>query len=98
MKQKIFFLLFVLFILGIHQVMGQGCVAIRSYSGCGSASGASAFLGKGEFLLGSNFRYFKSYKHFRGTHEEVERVENGTEVINKSGFLDFTLNYGITKR
>lgn len=53
---------------------------------------------KGEFLLGANYRYFKSYRHFRGDHEEVERVENGTEVINKSHFMDLSINYGITDR
>ena len=76
----------------------QGCVAIRSFSGCGSTSGASAFLGKSEWLLGANYRYFRSFRHFRGTHEETERVEKGTEVINKSNFMDFTINYGITER
>lgn len=96
--RKFYYLVVTLLMLCTHQVMGQGCVAIRSYSGCGSASGASAFLGKGELLFGTNVRYFKSYKHFRGTHEEVERVDNGTQVINKSGFLDFTFNYGLTER
>lgn len=98
MNAKFYLLIAVFFTLSISQVDAQGCVAIRSYSGCGSASGASAFLGKGDFLLGTNARYFKSYRHFRGTHEETERVENGTEVINKSAFLDFSLNYGITNR
>lgn len=98
MKPGFYSMLVCFFMLSIYNSNAQGCVAIRSFSGCGSASGASAFLGKGEMLLGMNVRYFKSYKHFRGTHEEVERVENGTEVINKSGFLDLSLNYGITKR
>lgn len=98
MKLAIYSLACAAIFLGSLQVQAQGCVAIRSFSGCGSVSGASAFLGQGEFLLGTNFRYFKSYKHFRGTHEEVERVENGTEVINKSSFLDFSVNYGITGR
>ncbi len=98
MKLRIYLLLLPLMAFCMQDMNAQGCVAIRSFSGCGSVSGASAFLGKGEFLIGTNVRYFKSYKHFRGTHEEVERVENGTEVINKSGFLDFTLNYGLTKR
>jgi hypothetical protein len=98
MKLRFYLLLVPFLVLSIQDVDAQGCVAIRSFSGTGNVSGSSAFIGKGEFLVGTNVRYFKSYKHFRGTHEEVERVENGTEVINKSGFLDFTLNYGITER
>lgn len=98
MNLKFYLLSLTLLVIGINQSNAQGCVAIRSFSEFGNASGASAFLGKNEFLIGSNVRYFKSFRHFRGTHEEVERVENGTEVINKSSFLDFTVNYGITDR
>jgi len=98
MKLRFYLLTLSFLFVALQAADAQGCVAIRSFSGNGSVSGASAFLGKGEFLVGSNIRYFKSYKHFRGTHEEVERVENGTEVINKSSFLDFSVNYGITNR
>ena len=60
--------------------------------------GGGAILSKGDFFAGTNFRYFHSYKHFRGEHEETERVENGTEVINDSYFLDFLVSYGLTDR
>lgn len=87
-----------MFLTSLYKADAQGCVAIRSYSGCGSVSGASAFLGKGEFLLGTNVRYFRSFRHFRGKEEEVARLENNTQVINKSAFLDFSVNYGISNR
>lgn len=74
----------------------QGCVAIRS--GCGANVGGGAILGKGQWQAGTNFRYFHSYKHFRGKHEETERVENNTEVINDSFFLDFLVSYGLSDR
>ena len=98
MKPGFYLAILSFLLLSLSDADAQGCVAIRSFSGFGSVTEATAFLGKGEFMIGTNARYFKSYKHFRGTHEEVERVENGTEVINKSAFLDFTLNYGITNR
>ena len=98
MKLRFYLLLLPFMILGLSQSQGQGCVAIRSFSGCGSASGASAFLGKGEFMLGTNMRYFKSFRHYRGKEEEVERLHNNTEVVNKSSFLDFSVNYGICNR
>ncbi|MEP4534924.1 MAG: transporter [Cyclobacteriaceae bacterium] len=74
----------------------QGCIAVRS--GCGANIGSGALLPKGQWQAGTNFRYFHSYKHFRGTHEETERVELGTEVINNSLFLDFQMAYGLTDR
>ncbi len=76
----------------------QGCVAIRGFSSCSGSVGNSAFLMKGDVLIGANYRYFKSFRHFRGDHEETERVENGTEVINKSNFVDLSLTYGFSER
>jgi hypothetical protein len=36
-------------------------------------------------------RYFKSYKHFKGSEEQKERVLNGTEVINHQTAIDLSL-------
>ena len=77
---------------------GQGCVAIRGNSACGGNFGGTLSLAAGEFNLQLGNRYFKSFRHFRGDHEEMNRLEDGTEVINKSYFLDLSLNYGITDR
>lgn len=81
---------------GANKAFSQGCIAVRS--GCGVNVGGGAVLGKGQWNAGTNFRYFHSYKHFRGKHEETERVENGTEVINDSYFLDLQMSYGLTDR
>jgi hypothetical protein len=85
---------FSIFTILASQSYGQGCVAIRGMA-CGSAN---ANLMKGEFLLQPNFRYFESYRHFRGKHEETLRVDEGTQVINDSYFIDLVVNYGITDR
>jgi hypothetical protein len=83
----------------VHQgIDAQGCVAIRGFGGCNSTIGGGAVLSPGEFLATTNFRYFKSFRHFRGSHEEAERLELGTEVINHSYFLDLSLNYGLSPR
>lgn len=55
-------------------------------------------LSQGEFNFATGFRYFKSFRHFRGHEEEANRLQEGTEVINKSTFLDFSLNYGVSDR
>jgi len=80
------------------QTYGQGCVAIRSFGGCMGGTGGGAILIPGESMAGANYRYFKSFRHFRGSHEEPDRVENGTEVINHSNFLDLSFNYSFAKR
>ncbi len=99
-KSSSIFTLFtiVVLIFSANTAYSQGCVAIRSFSGANGSTGSGAVLLKGEFLTSSNFRYFESYKHFRGTTEETERVEHGTQVINTSFFNDFSLNYGISNQ
>ncbi|SFS75127.1 Putative MetA-pathway of phenol degradation [Zhouia amylolytica] len=76
----------------------QGCVAIRGFSSCSGSLGTEGYLSSGEFLVGSNNRYFESFRHFRGTEQEENRIEEGTNVINDSYFFDLTLNYGVTDR
>lgn len=79
-------------------IYGQGCVAIRGSTACGGAIGNRLNLNKGEFGAQVAVRYFKSFRHFRGDKEEENRIAEGTQVVNKSTFLDFSLNYGITNR
>ncbi|WP_224997389.1 hypothetical protein [Cesiribacter sp. SM1] len=81
-----------------HRADAQGCVAIRHFSSCNGNTLSSAILAKGDWQLGSNYRYFKSFRHFRGTHEEPDRIANNTEVINHSHAWDFSLTYGMSNR
>jgi len=90
--------LLLLFLFATLNLIAQGCVAIRGNSSCNSNLGSSANLMGGEFNFQTGYRYFKSFRHFRGDHEEANRVEDGTEVINHSHFLDLSLSYGITDR
>lgn len=76
----------------------QGCVAIRHFSCSMGNELESNLLAEGDFQIGMNYRYFKSFRHFKGTEEEPDRVSNNTEVINYSHSWDFSLNYGITNR
>ena len=76
-----------------HRGMGQGCVAVKNMSSCSLNPGSA----KG-FQLSLNYRYFRSYKHFVGDHEEKHRVEQGTEVINKDHSVNLGLNYHFNSR
>lgn len=77
----------------------QGCVAVRPM-GCGGSNPTSEsfLMQKGEFQVGALYRYFKSFRHFKGDSEQTERVENGTQVINHANSIDLSLSYALTHR
>lgn len=95
---RIFFLFIFTSIVSTANLEAQGCVAIRHFSSCVGTSLESNLLNTGDIQLGINYRYFKSFRHFRGTHEEPDRVANGSEVINHSHSWDFFLTYGLSNR
>jgi hypothetical protein len=88
----------IILLLTTNNLKAQGCVAIRGFSSCSSHMDNSSSLSKGDFSVGSSFRYFESFRHFRGTHEETNRVDEGTQVINDSYFVDVTFNYALSDR
>lgn len=98
MKKIILLLILTTILCPSGIIMGQGCVAIRGGSACGSNMGNSLNLVKGESNIQLGYRHFKSFRHFRGNIEEANRQVEGTEVINKSTFLDFSFSYGISSR
>ncbi|WP_285008627.1 hypothetical protein [Pedobacter faecalis] len=74
-------------------VRAQGCVAIRSTGGiCAMTEHPDDELGSsGAWVFNANNRYFRSFRHFRGSVEQKERLENNTEVINHQYALDLAL-------
>ncbi|HEY5916549.1 MAG TPA: hypothetical protein VIU13_04075 [Chryseolinea sp.] len=82
-------------ILIIADSYGQGCVAVRNM-----ASTALGFdsVRTNSWSVSANYRYFRSFRHFRGTDEETERVEQGTEVINNDNSLLIGINYTANNR
>ncbi|WP_257710572.1 transporter [Gramella sp. MT6] len=96
--QTVLVFLILSILLSSWNIQAQGCVAIRHFS-CGIGNELEANqLQAGDVLLGMNYRYFKSFRHFKGTEEEPDRVANNTEVINYSHSWDFSINYGLTNR
>jgi hypothetical protein len=84
-----------LLILIIADSYGQGCVAVRNM-----ASTALGFdsVRTNSWSVSANYRYFRSFRHFRGTEEETERVEQGTEVINNDNSVLIGINYTANNR
>tara|TARA_R110002049_G_scaffold309051_1_gene516210 strand:- start:11069 stop:12226 length:1158 start_codon:yes stop_codon:yes gene_type:complete len=91
--------IFLSLVISATNLNAQGCVAIRGFSSCSAGNMEGGVnLSKGDFSVGTNFRYFESFRHFRGAEEETNRVEEGTQVINDSYFVDVAFNYGISDR
>lgn len=91
-------LLLTLVLAGQISAHAQGCVAIRHFSSCSGNTIESNHLSTGEWQVGMNYRYFKSFRHFRGTHEEPDRIANNTEVINYAHAWDLVATYGVSDR
>src|SRR5688572_5205235 len=98
MKNFILFLLISGASVATSNILAQGCVAIRGFSTCSGelANKGSAGFQKGEWTISGNYRHFKSFRHFVGTEEQKERVEEHTNVINRSNFYDLSVGYSFT--
>jgi hypothetical protein len=85
----------ILFSCFSFETRAQGCVAVRNMPSHNLNFGDESHTG---WRFSLNYRYFRSYKHFRGTHEETERVENGTQVINNDNSINLGINYSFNDR
>lgn len=85
--KNIFFFMGIL-CLSFYQASSQGCVAIRSTGSCATTQMVSHDLSKWQFNAG--YRYFKSFRHFKGKEEQKERLEQDTDVRNYQHSLDLS--------
>jgi len=81
--------------LATVNIQAQGCVAVKNMSSHGLNFGDETHNG---WQFSVNYRYFRSYKHFRGSEEEHHRVEQGTEVINNDNSVNLGVNYTFNSR
>lgn len=63
------------------QSYSQGCVAIRSTGVCTMEHPMGDSVAK-SWQLNTGYRYFRSFRHFRGKEEQKERLVKNIEVIN----------------
>src|SRR5436190_11184489 len=91
--KRIYIVLLISVLFTQVKTIAQGCVAIKGTAGiCSRPSDAKGWE------LNLNNRYFKSYKHFVGTEEQKQRVEEGSNVINHSYELDITATRTLNSR
>jgi hypothetical protein len=75
-------------------VNAQGCVAIRgngSFATMDHPMLDTAIASDRSWYLTTSYRYFRSFRHFRGSEEQVERLKLHTEVINWQNTIDLGL-------
>lgn len=98
MKQLLYSLSIIVCLSALHtNSNAQGCVAIRG-NGATCALQHPDSTGAAKWTFGTNYRYFKSYKHYKGKDEQYERLEQHTEVINYSTAVDLTLVRNLNNR
>jgi hypothetical protein len=85
-------------VFSLQNLSAQGCVAVRGFGGCGVAGGSGLALAPGQWQVGTNYRYFKSFRHFKGDEEQFDRLVKQTQVINHSNTLDLSASMGLTLR
>ncbi|HYC28108.1 MAG TPA: hypothetical protein VEB42_04815 [Chitinophagaceae bacterium] len=76
----------------------QGCVAIRSTGAVCTRQDAEHTTNSKGWQLNTSYRYFKSFRHFVGTEEQKERMEQNTEVINWSHSMTFSVVRNLNSR
>ena len=91
--KRFYIILFIAFVFAQVKINAQGCVAIKGTAGiCSRPSDAKGWD------LNLNNRYFRSYKHFVGTIEQKQRIEEGSNVINHAYELDITATRTLNSR
>ncbi len=103
-------MLLIAFLISSEIVSAQGCVAVRQMGGINPMLGSSSYnLQKGQFQVGTSYRYFHSWRHFVGKEEQPERQttggghgpdgkDRGNAVNIYSHALDFNVSYGLSNR
>ena len=112
MKTNIYKYILVAFIsisFSNSKLYAQGCVAVRQMGGINPLSLNGYTLPKGEFQIGTGYRYFHSFRHFVGTDEKAFRQttqggfdangnEKGNAVNIYSHAVDLNISYALTNR
>ena len=89
-----------------HDVMAQGCVAVRGGGLCAMnhpLGNEGVGMDSGDWQAFVGYRFFKSDRHFSGGTEPRNaagqtRFQQGNQVINYSNFIDVGLSYQINPR
>lgn len=77
------------------RVQANGCIVVRPTSQLAVGLDDAHDSRAGDFEFTTAYRYLYSDRHFRGSHEEAHRQEEGSDVRNKVHTIDYTLTYWV---
>ena len=97
MDMRTIFILFVIIVISYQTAYTQGCVAIRSNGAVCTKQDAGKAVSNA-WQLNTGYRYFKSFRHYVGTKEQKQRIEEGTDVRNWSHSINFNLSRQLNNR
>ncbi len=80
------------------RLYGQGCIVARSSSVSGGPEAEGGYLAPGEFEFTTGLRHQFSFRHFVGDVEQKQRIQQGTQIMNKINLLNFGLTYQLNHR
>lgn len=86
----------ILALLPDNNAYAQGCVAVKNMGSHGLNYGDAAAQSSWQFSL--NYRYFRSFRHFKGTEEQKERLVENTEVINNDNSVILGIEHRINDK
>lgn len=89
---------FALLLPAAASLYGQGCIIARSNGEAGGPESQGGYLTGGEWDFGISYRHQFSFRHFVGPTEQVYRIQQGTEVMNKINLMNYTVTYQATPR
>ncbi|HVU17818.1 MAG TPA: hypothetical protein VHD32_12900 [Candidatus Didemnitutus sp.] len=78
------------------RALAQGCVAARGSGIPANMMDQGDDQDKWETSI--SYRWFQSDRHYVGTAYQAQRDANGDQVINRSNFMDFGINYTVNSR
>src|SRR5437588_11672298 len=84
-------------VLSAGAAYGQGCIIARSSTAAGGPE-RGGYLDAGDWDVTVGYRHQFSYKHFIGDVEQVNRVQQGNQVMNKVNLTSALLTYQATSR
>lgn len=76
----------------------QGCIVARSTELTAGPESQGGYLAPGEWDITIGYRHQFSFRHFVGPTEQVYRIQQGTQVMNKINLENLNVTYQATPR
>ncbi len=76
----------------------QGCIVARSNATTLGPESQGGYLSPGDWEATLSYRHQYSFRHFIGSTEQVQRIQQGNEVMTKINLENLNVTYQLTDR